>query len=68
MFDRHSAILANAGRAVFGLAVLATLVLAGCGSSSSTPTTGSATNTPSGLTSCSISSAQLAPSNQTANK
>jgi phosphate transport system substrate-binding protein len=59
MHDRQSAIQAIAGRAVIGLAVLATLIIAGCGTSTSS---GGATPTSNpSLTACSVSSADLAP-------
>jgi phosphate transport system substrate-binding protein len=60
MFDRHSAIQAIAGRALIGLAVLATLIIAGCGTTSTTGGGATATTNPS-LTACSVSSTDLAP-------
>ncbi len=46
----------------YGLAILATVAIAGCGSTSTTTST-TATATPSGLMACSVTSAELAPTN-----
>ncbi|PWT77679.1 MAG: hypothetical protein C5B60_02260 [Chloroflexi bacterium] len=60
MHDRQSAIQAIAGRAVIGLAVLATLIIAGCGTTTSGGGSPTATTNPT-LTACSVSSSDLAP-------
>jgi hypothetical protein len=65
MHDRQSAIQAIAGRAVIGLAVLATLIIAGCGTTTSGSGSATATTNPS-LTACSVSSSDLAPANGSA--
>lgn len=59
MYDRQSAIRTIAGRAFLGLAVLATVAIAGCGTTSTGTTAATPTNNP--LTSCSVTSADLAP-------
>src|SRR5215469_2922975 len=64
MYDRQSAIQAIAGRAVIGLAVLATLIIAGSGTTSGGASATATTNP--ALTSCSVSSSDLAPANGSA--
>jgi phosphate transport system substrate-binding protein len=64
MFGRLHAIRSLSGKLLAGAALAAMFVVAGCGGSSSTGggSTPGATNTPSSLTACKVTSADLTPS------